>query len=151
MVFNFSIVQIHFVGWISLFFFHFFSNITVLCFIVIVFWFGSERPSGLLCLSHPLYFCPYSRLSSYLLLLLCFSFPLYFCPYSRLSSYLLLLLCLISFCCTQEEMFGKTLVHEFHISCSHTEWYTSFFARRNGPCFGRSPPGKTYTIIICKF
>ena len=29
------------------------------------------------------------------------------------------------------------IVNEFHISCSHTEWYF-FFARLNNPCFGRS-------------
>ena len=28
-------------------------------------------------------------------------------------------------------------MHEFHVSCSHTEWGL-FFEWRNSPCFGRS-------------
>ena len=29
-------------------------------------------------------------------------------------------------CCSNAWVFGKTLVHEFHISYSHTEWYLLF-------------------------
>ena len=57
-----------------------------------------------------------------------FSLPLYFFPYSLFSSYLLpLLLCLISFFLfLYAQVVRKTLVHEFHISNSHTEWYLLF-------------------------
>ena len=58
-----------------------------------------------------------------------FQCPLYFFPYSRLSSHLLALsLCRISFLqFPQANIWKKTLVHEF-ISWSHTEWYL-FFSR----------------------
>ena len=59
------------------------------------------------------------------LLFLC---PLYFFPYTLLSSYLLLLLlCLISFLLFPCASVWKTLVHEFHISCNHWMVHTSFF------------------------
>ena len=52
------------------------------------------------------------------------SCPLYLSPYSRLSSCLrLLFLCLISLLLFPYASFGKTLLHEFHISYCHTEWY----------------------------
>ena len=56
------------------------------------------------------------------------SCSLYFLPYSRLSSYLFrLFLCLISFLLFPgARVFGKTLVHEFHISYSQTEWLLLF-------------------------
>ena len=50
------------------------------------------------------------------------SCPLYFFPYLRFSSYLCLFM-LFHSCCSHARVFGKTLVHEFHISYSHTEWY----------------------------
>ena len=69
-------------------------------FIIIIFWLGSDRLSGLL------------------------SCPLYFSPYSRLSSYRLpLSIVLFQSCCSHARVFGKTLVHEFPIFYSHTEWY----------------------------
>ena len=40
-------------------------------------------------------------------------------------------------CCSHARVFEKTLVHEFLISYSHTEWYF-FSVRRNSSCFGRS-------------
>ena len=46
-----------------------------------------------------------------------FSCLLYFFPYSLLSSYFLHL------------FLGRTLVHEFPISYSHTEWYLIFFTK----------------------
>ena len=55
-----------FVTWISLYCFH-----SLLIIIIIVFWLGSDKPSGLIFLSYPLYFFPYSRLSFYFLLFLC--------------------------------------------------------------------------------
>ena len=66
-------------------------------FIIVVFWLGCDRPSG------HLFFV---TLSSYLL---------------RLFLYL------ISFLLFPGAVFGKTLVHEFPISYSHTECYTFFF------------------------
>ena len=32
-------------------------------------------------------------------------------------------------CCSHARLFGKTLVHEFLISYSHTEWYLLFYDR----------------------
>ena len=50
-----------------------------------------------------------------------------FFPYSRLSSYLRrLFLYFILFCCSHAQVCGKTLVHEFPISYSHTDWYLLF-------------------------
>ena len=52
-----------------------------------------------------------------------------FFPYSRLSSYLLLLFfCLILFFLFSCASVRETLVQEFLISCSHTEWYTLLFS-----------------------
>ena len=56
---------------------------------------------------------------------------LFFCVrctfHIRLSSYLLpLFLCLISFLLFPCAGVWKTLVHEFHISYGHTEWYLHF-------------------------
>ena len=36
-------------------------------------------------------------------------------------------------CCSNARMFRKTLVHQFHISYSHTDWYLPLFANPNGP------------------
>ena len=73
-------------------------------FIIIVFWLGCDRPSGLH-FSRPLCFFPYSRLSSYLL---------------RLFLYLIFI-----FAVPIRECLGK-LLHEFLISYSDTEWYLLF-------------------------
>ena len=40
-------------------------------------------------------------------------------------------------CCSNAPVFGITIVHVFHISYSHAEWYL-FFSRRNSPCFDQS-------------
>ena len=74
-------------------------------FIVIVFRLGTDRPSGLLFFSCPLYFFPYSRL------ILC----------SNLFFFVL-----FHTCCSHAPVFGKTLLHEFLISYSHTECYLFF-------------------------
>ena len=57
-----------------------------------------------------------------------FSYTLYFFPYmhSSLLTVFLRFFCLISFLLFPCRVFGKTLVHEFHISYSHTEWYLFF-------------------------
>ena len=73
-------------------------------FIIIVFWLGSDRPSGLLS------FVP----------------PHLLFPYSHLSSYRLRLFILIHSFSYHARVFGKTLVHEFPISYSHAEWYLIF-------------------------
>ena len=83
--------------------------------------FGALRPLGKIGLSY-----------SFGLWDFIFSCPLYFFPCSRISSYLLFL-CLISFLLFPCAMFGKTLVHEFLISYSHTEWL-SFFRQCNYKC-----------------
>ena len=70
-------------------------------FIIIVFWLASDRPVDLF-----------------------FSCPLYFFPYSRLS---FVCFCILFHSCgSHARMFGKTLVHEYPISYSHTEWYYFF-------------------------
>ena len=58
---------------------------------------------------------------------------LFSCPFcffhahaSLLTSFICLFLYLISFLLFPCQMFGKTLVHEFPISYSHTEWYFFF-------------------------
>ena len=79
-------------------------------FIIIVFWLGCDRPSGLLL------FVP--------ALLLSILTPL-FLPSSSVF------FVLFRSCCSHARVFGKTLVHEFPVSYSHTEWYLPFFARRN--------------------
>ena len=73
LIFHFSIVQVHFlfVNWILLYFFPFMIKYCQIMFSIIVFWLGSDRPSGIHFVLCPLWFFPYSRLSSYLLLFLC--------------------------------------------------------------------------------
>ena len=69
-------------------------------FIIIVFWFGCDRPSGLL-------------------LLLSMLTPL-FLPSLSVS------LCYFVLAVPMRECLGKTLVHEFPMSYSYTEWYLPF-------------------------
>ena len=74
-----------------------------------------------------------------------------FFPYSRLSSYqisLLLtffvsLIVLFHYCCSHARVFGKTLVHEFPISYSHTEWYFIF------SLFGARETKHAQRILLC--
>ena len=56
-----------------------------------------------------------SRLDFFLL------YPLYFFLFSASLLTLFVCLCLISFLLFHARVFGKTLLHEFPISCSHTE------------------------------
>ena len=54
-----------------------------------------------------------------------FSCPLYFFPYINLSLFTFFFLCffvVFHSCCSHSQVYGKTLVHEFPISSSHTEW-----------------------------
>ena len=98
-----------FVNWISFYFLHFLSNITTLCLLLLHFDIDVIGRLGFFC-----------------------SCPLCFFPCSRLSSYLFVCLFVIyRFCCSHARVFGKTLVHEFPMSYSHTEWYLPFYARRN--------------------
>ena len=91
------------VDWISLNFFQFLIKYYPIMFIIIVFWLGYDRPSGLL------FFVPALLISIFK--------PLF---------YLLRLFILFHSCCSHARLFGKTLVHEFLISYSHTEWCLLF-------------------------
>ena len=72
-----------------------------------------------------------------------------FFPYSRLSSYLLrLFLYLISFLLFPARVFGKTLVHEFPISYSHTEWYLLFSRGEIVLALGRSFAYQNLIILL---
>ena len=52
-----------------------------------------------------------------------FSCPLYFFPQSfSLLTFFLCFIALFQSCCSHAQVFGKTLVHEFLIFYSHTEW-----------------------------
>ena len=92
-----------FINWISLNFFPFLLKYYHIMFIIIGFWFGSDRPSRLLS------FVPALLLSI-------------FTP----STYRLRLFILFHSCCFHARVFGKTLVHELSISYSHAEWYLLF-------------------------
>ena len=76
-------------------------------FIIILFWLGCDRPSGLLFFRARLAF--------------------FHIQASLLTSFVCFFI-LFHSCCSHTHMFGKTLVHEFPISYSHTEWYLPFFA-----------------------
>ena len=91
-------------------------------FIIIVFWLGSDRPSGLTFLFSSAYFFPNSRLSSQL----------------HISSYFLFR----SFY-SNARVSGKTLVHEFLLSYSHTEWY-----HRVDSCYTVLISSKNYALNI---
>ena len=76
--------------------------------------FGAKQPRGKIGLSYSLGLWDFI-----------FSCQLYVFPCSRISSFLLFL-CLLNSCCSHVKVFGKTLVHEFLISYSHTELYLIF-------------------------
>ena len=71
-------------------------------FIFIIFWLGCDRPSGLL----------FFRA--------CFAS---FYTHASILTVFVCLFILFSSCCSHARVFGKTLVHEFPISYSNTEWY----------------------------
>ena len=71
-------------------------------FIIIVFRLGCDKPSGLLL------FVPA---------------VLFFHTHASLLSVFVCLIVLFNSCCPHARVFGKTLVHEFPISYSHTECY----------------------------
>ena len=109
MIFHFSIVQLHFVfGQINLIVPLPYLIKYLILFIIIVFWLGIDRPVRLSFLSYPVYFFSSSHLSSYLL------FPIV----------------LFHSCCSHARVFGKTLVHEFPISCIHSERMRIVFFRQ---------------------
>ena len=57
------------------------------------------------------------------------SCPLYFFPYSLLSSYFFIcFFVLFNSCCSDARLFGKTIVHEVPISYSQTERYFLFLS-----------------------
>ena len=58
-----------------------------------------------------------------------FFFRARFASFHTHASLLIFLFCfriLFHSCCSHVQVFGKTLVHEFHIPNSHTEWYLFF-------------------------
>ena len=69
-------------------------------FIIIVFWLGSDKPPGLL-----LFHIRFTSFHIHASLLTFFCFMVLFHS-----------------CCSHVRMFGKILVHEYHISYGHTEW-----------------------------
>ena len=71
-------------------------------FFIIVFWLGTERSLG--------FFLFHARFTSLL-------------THVSLHTFLFWLFVLFHSCCSHAQVFGKTLVHEFHFSSSHTEWY----------------------------
>ena len=59
-----------------------------------------------------------------------FFFRALFASFHTRASLLTFLVCFIILfhsCCSHARVFGKTLLHEFHISYSHIEWYLFFF------------------------
>ena len=101
--------SLFFVNWISLYFFHFLQNFTRLNYyyycIMYIFRLGCDRPSGLLL------FVPA---------------VLFFHTHASLLSVFVCLIVLFHSCWSHTWVFGKTLVHEFPVSYSHTEWYSLF-------------------------
>ena len=56
-----------------------------------------------------------------------FSYPFcFFHPHASLLTSFVCFFVLFDSCCSHARVFGKTLVHEFPISYSHTEWYLLF-------------------------
>ena len=72
----------------------------------IIFWLGSDRPSGLL------FFVPALLLSMH--------------THVSLLTFFVCFFILFHSWCVHERAFGKTLGHEFRISYSHTDWYLFF-------------------------
>ena len=97
--------SIFFVNWISLYFFHFLLNYYHILFIIIVFWLGCDRPAG------HLFFRA--------------RFAFFHTHASLLTSFVCFFI-LFHSCCSHAQVFGKTLVLEFPMSYSHTEWYLPF-------------------------
>ena len=111
MICHFSTLQVQLFLLIE---FHF--TFSIFCkikqFIIIVFWIGNNRPSGFL-----FTFVPALLLSILTPLLILTKFVCFFILFHS--------------CCSHAKVFGKTLVHEFHISSSRTEWYLFFFRQCN--------------------
>ena len=108
-LFDYSIIQVHFIYFLISFHLTFYISykiqimliIIIIIIIIIVFWLGRDKPSGF-------FFMPALLLS----ILTSIFLPSFF--YILFHS-----------CYSHARVFGKTLVHEFHIS-SHTEWYLFF-------------------------
>ena len=49
-----------------------------------------------------------------------------FHTHTSLLTFIICFFILFHSCCFHARVFGKTLVHEFPISCSHNEWYLLF-------------------------
>ena len=85
-----------FCNWISMYFFRLLQNTNKLCLLLLYFDLDSLGCRYLFFLS-----CP-----------LCFFLDCFFIFFHS--------------CCSHARVFGKTLLHEFHISDSHAEWYLLF-------------------------
>ena len=104
-----------FVNWIEFYFFPFLIKYYHIMFIIIVFWLGCDRPSD---------FFFRARFAS-------------FHAHAFLLAFFVYFFVLFRSCCSHAWVFWKTLVHEFPISYSHTEWYLPF-PRGEIVCLGRS-------------
>ena len=90
-------------------------------FIIIVFWKGRDRLSGL-----------------------CFFMPAL--PFSIVTP--LFFFVLFHSCSSHARVFGKTLVHEFPLSYLHTEWYLLFSRNEMIEMIKESPVKKLAIIMI---
>ena len=126
-------------GWMVFHFFHFFLSFNFIVlfpflkkydniiFIIIVFWLGNYRPSGLL------FFC--ARFSSF----------------HTLASLLTFFVCffvLFHSCCSHARGGMENTRAWVPISYNHTERYLGFFARRNSPSVGRSKAYQNVIILL---
>ena len=110
MIFYFSIVQVHFFGYLNFFvLFSFLIKYYHIMFIIILFWLGSEDVWASFFLA---------RFAS-------------FHSHASLLTFFVCLLVLFHSCCSHARVFVKTFVHEFPISYSHTESYLLFSRNRN--------------------
>ena len=125
-----------------MYFFSFFIKYYNIIFIIIVFWLGSSRPSGLLSFVPSLLF-PYD-LENRLSLI----FP--FSNYASLLTFFVCLIVLFHSCCSHARVFGQILVHEFPFPIAIQYWVVpSFFAKRSDRNGGRVACQKL-TIIITR-
>ena len=56
-----------------------------------------------------------------------------FHSHSSLLTFFFCFFVLFDYCCSHARVFGKTLVHEFYISYSYTDWYLRFFRQSDQP------------------
>ena len=116
-MFYFSMVQVHFFFIEFHIIFSYLIKYFHIVIIIIVFWFGTDRPSAVLFLNaHFTFFHSHASLLTFIL------------PSSSVS------FVLFHSCCYDARVFWKTLVHQFHISYSHTEGHNFLFRQCNYKC-----------------